>query len=568
LSLSSEEEVRSALSRPEEVCAREAEEILDVIKGLHQGALKALSISNPRQFPGNTRVDALAIWEKSPAGIKIYRKKAGEIDLFALDVDEGLFEKDIKEAFLGDTVAGWLLAPCKALAGRDYLWRQEVLFKRRKVEEALSGLALEYPHLSAELLIEPRYFLFENLCRMIRIYPPISSIYLGFVGEGCEKEIEAAMRGYSEAIRELAERGTLHFKNGYVVLDKGFLEETQRRRFRAVNFLSMVNKTLRPYLIRGFSEVSELLNFYSETEAQYNRSFMEDRLGKGVGDPKKFLHLPTTLGMTSLRDEAGIEDFIRRMEPLGKVSEVRLERCGGVLNEVYVLRFRRGEKEEKALVKKYQNLVGFKWFPLALWTLGTQDFSVLGRSRLEREYAINSLLQRQGYPVPNIHHVDLNRMLLIRDFIEGESLVGTVKNTLSKGETPDEADRLRRLGRLVARAHSLGVTIGDCKPENFIASPSGGIYLIDLEQGAHKGNQVWDLAELLYYSGHYASILTDIEHVSDLTKTIIRGYFEGGGYPRRVEEVGGIQYAKVFSIFTLPQVIYTISKTCREEAEA
>jgi tRNA A-37 threonylcarbamoyl transferase component Bud32 len=555
------------LRSPEEVCAGAAEaEILKVVRGLHsQGALKALSISSPRQFSGSARVDALAIWEKFPAGIKIYRRKAGRIDLSILAVDEGLFEKDVKGTFLGDIAASWLLAPCKALVGGDYLWRHEALFKRRKVEEALSGLALEYPHLSAEILIEPRYFLFENLCRAIRIYPPISSIYLDFVEEGHERKIELAMKGYSEAIRELAERGTLHFKDDYVVLDRGFSEETQRRRFRAVNFLSMVNRTLRPYLIRGFSEVSELLNLYSETEAQYERSFMEDRLGKGIGDPKRFLHLPITLGTTSLRDEAGIEDFIRRMEPLGKISEVRLERCGGVLNEVYLLCFRRGEKEEKALVKKYQNWVGFKWFPLALWTLGTQDFSVLGRSRLEREYAINSLLQRQGCPVPSIHHVDLNRLLLIREFIEGESLVGTVRNTLSKGEMPNEADRLRKLGGLVARVHDLGVTIGDCKPENFIASPSGEIYLIDLEQGAHKGNQVWDLAELLYYSGHYASVLTDLEHVSDLTRTIVKGYLEEGGDPKRIKDVRRIQYTKVFSIFTLPQVIYTISKTCQEE---
>ena len=560
--------MRNALREHEETPVKVDErELLEVVRGLHpQGALKALSISSPRQFSGNTRIDALAIWERHPAGIKIYRSKAGGIDLFVLAVDEGLFEKDVEEAFLGDIVAGWLLAPCRALVGRDYLWRYEVLFKRRKVEEALTGLALEYPHLSAELLIEPRYFLFENLSKTIRIYPPISSIYLDFKGEGREKEIESAMRGYSEAIRELAEGGTLHFKDGCLVFDGGFLEETQRRRFSAVNFLNMVNRTLRPYLIRGFSEVSELLNFYFETESQYNRDFMEDKLREEIEDPKKFLHLPTTLGTMSLRNEAGIEDFIKRMEPLGKISEARLERCGGVLNEVYLLSFRRDEREEKALVKKYQNWVGFKWFPLALWTLGTQNFSVLGRSRLEREYAINSLLQRQGYPVPNIHHVDLNRMLLIREFIEGGSLVDTVKNTLSKGESPDEADRLRRLGRLVARAHSLGVTIGDCKPENFIASPSGEIYLIDLEQGARNGKQVWDIAELLYYSGHYASLLTDLKHVSDLTRAFVKGYLQEGGDPRRVEEVGGIQYTKVFSIFTLPQVIYTISKTCREEA--
>jgi len=366
--------------------------------------------------------------------------------------------------------------------GSEYLSGYEELFKRRKVVEALTGLALEYPQLSSEILIDPRYFLFENLHRMTKIYPPISSIYLDFTGEEGEGNIESAMKGYMRIIRELAEEGSVHFKGEYVILNRGFVEEALKRRFRVIDFLRMVEKTLRTYLIQGSHEVGELLNFYLEMTAQYGRGFMEDRPGVEREDPKRFLHLPTTLGVTSLRDETGIEDLIRRVEPLGKIFRVELERYGGVLNEVYLLRFRKSGKEEKALVKKYQNWVGFKWFPLALWTLGTQDFAVLGRSRLEREYAINSLLYREGYPVPGIYNVDLNRRLLIREFIEGDNLVGTVKNILSKEGESDEFDMLRRVGGLIAGVHSLGVSVGDCKPENFIASPNGEIYLIDLEQ--------------------------------------------------------------------------------------
>jgi len=552
------------LSCSEEVPAKiDRGKTLDIVRGLHpQGALKALYISSPRRFPKGIRLDILAIWENYPIGIRVYRRKRGEMSLFVLAVDKGLFERDVEEAFLGDVIAAWLLAPYEELVGSGYLWKHEVLFKRRKVEEAMTRLALEYPHLSLELLIEPNYFLFEPLCKITQIYPPITSIYIDFEGESHENAVEASMVGYGEVFREIVQEGKLHFRDGYLLLDRDFIEEAKKHRFRAINFLKMVDKSLRPYLIRVFSKVAELLSFYPEVEVQ---SLIEGE-PRRIKDPKTFLHLSTTLGIVSLSEATGIEDFIKRMEPLGKVSDVKLEPCGGVLNDVYLLRFGRGDMEEKALVKKYQNWVGFKWFPLALWTLGTQNFSVLGRSRLEREYAISSLLQRQGCPVPSVYHVNLNRLILIREFVEGENLVDTVRDVLLKGESFEGAGRLRSLGGLVAQVHSLGVTIGDCKPENFIASSSEKIYIIDLEQGADKGNPVWDLAELLYYSGHYASISTNLEYVSDLAKMFTKGYLEGGGDPKKVAAIGGIQYTKVFSLFTLPQVIYTISKTCREEA--
>ena len=540
-------------------------EILEIVRGLHSpGILKALSTIDLRGSSGRARVDVLAVWKRFPPGVKTYERELRGADLFILAVDRRLFERDVREGFLGEVVAGRLLAPYRGLLGVDYLWRWEVLFKRRKVTEALTSLALEYPQLSSEILIEPRYFLFENLRRMTRIYPPISSIYQGFMGERSGEAVEAAMRGYREAMRELVEEGCIHLKDGYVTLDRGFVEKALRRRFRAISFLRMVERALRSYLIRGFQGVVELLDFSLEMAGQLGKELIGERDRVRMEDPKRFLHLPTTLGTISLTERTGIEDFIRRVKPLGEVSEFRMERSGGVLNEVYVLYFRRDGGEERALVKKYQNWIGFKWFPLALWTLGTQDFAVLGRSRLEREYTINSLLHRERYPVPSIYHVNLNRRLLIREFIEGESLVETVKEVLSRGVEDGSGWQLRRLGEIIAGVHGLGVSIGDSKPENFIASPGGEIYLIDLEQGAHKGNRAWDLAEFLYYSGHYASLLTDLDHVADLARAFIEGYLKGGGEVGVVEDVAGLQYTRVFSLFTLPQVIYTISKTCRE----
>lgn len=542
--------------------------LIEDVCALHTtGTLKALAVLDSRRRAEKAVTNLLAVWENYPDGVKACRIDEGNDGFFVLCVSKDFFEGDVKEAFLGQLVASWLLADYRGLLGGEYLHRNEVLFKKEKVVEAVTGLALEYGDLSTEIMIDPKYFVLESVRRMTRVYPPLSSIYEGFL-MGEAESTSTMLRGYQEAIGELVKEGTIHFGNGYLLMDESFAEKTGKQRFKAISFLKMIERTLGPYLLQRLKRAGTLLNLYLEMTRYYGMGPLEADRGIVTEDPRSFLHLPTTLGTVSLGTELGIEDILTYVQPLGDITSLELERCGGVLNDVYILRFRRGEKEEKALVKKFQNWVGLKWFPLALWTLGTQNFSVLGRTRLGREYSIGNKLRRNGVPVPANYHVDINRMVLIREFIEGQSHMSVVKSFLSQGRSEVEFEKLRRLGGLVARIHELGITVGDCKPENFIEDPSGTVHVIDLEQGAYKGNRAWDLAELLYYSGHYASIFTDSERISDLTEAIVSGYLENRGDINVVNEVGGIRYTKVFSLFTLPQFIHTISKTCREEGRS
>lgn len=112
----------------------------------------------------------------------------------------------------------------------------------------------------------------------------------------------------------------------------------------------------------------------------------------------------------------------------------------------------------------------------------------------------------------------------------------------------------------------MGATLGDCKPENFIVTPGGELFIVDLEQGARGGNETWDLAEFLYFLGHYAGPLDSLQGVADLARRFIEGYLSGGGSRRRVTEAARLKYTKVFTPVTLPQAIYTVARTCRREA--
>jgi tRNA A-37 threonylcarbamoyl transferase component Bud32 len=210
----------------------------------------------------------------------------------------------------------------------------------------------------------------------------------------------------------------------------------------------------------------------------------------------------------------------------------------------------------------------FKWFTLALWALGTQSFAVQGRSRLEREYAINKLLEVGGIRVPKILHVSLEKRLIFREYVEGEKMTEVIKRIFKakrKSDVAEELQRVEEVGKKIAQVHKLDVSLGDAKPENIIISDNEILFL-DLEQASKNGNQAWDIAEFLYYSGHYVSLAMDTKSVMWLTKAFVKGYLAAGGKRLNVEKAVSPLYTKVFSIFTLPHVILLISNMCKKLA--
>ncbi len=218
----------------------------------------------------------------------------------------------------------------------------------------------------------------------------------------------------------------------------------------------------------------------------------------------------------------------------------------------------------KTILKRYPTWVSLKWAPIALWTLGTQNFAVLGRTRLEKECTITNLLSRSGVLVPKILHVNFEGRLLLREYVEGDNLVTVIRAAIRRGD-PEALglDYIKRAGNAVASVHGSGLTLGDCKPGNFIVAPGGTPFIVDLEQGARGGNETWDLAEFLYFSGHQAGPLDPVKGIVEVAQSFIDGYLSGGGSRQRVTDAARLKYTKVFAPLVLPHVIHAIAKTCR-----
>ncbi len=497
-------------------------------------------------------------------GLKHHARSLKGFDLFMLVVDRRIFERDVTEGWLGEFAAEKITFPYEPLINKEYLHHQEVSVKRRIVRELLENLVSEFSELSQELLIKPKYFMYETIRRRAKLFPPITYSFLNMFREDLKgRNVEAIMSGYREAMRQLAEENWITHFDGYIKVSKKLIEAVRHQKIRIPPVLRSIQKKALLHILNIFPKITRLLQnrrSYHDSRRKVNA----EKLVFQLEDPEKYLLIPTPTGSVPLSDRTTLESFVERMKSNKGVWDVRVDKLGGALNTVYLLKINKNGEEKKVTMKKFEDWFGFKWFPLALWTMGTKTFAVRGRSRLEREYAINQFLRSQGFPVPEILHISHKERLIVKNFIEGENLVEIIKRIVSTKEKNSDLSFVREVGIKTAKAHQLGVSLGDCKPENIVITEEGEVYFLDLEQASRNGDQAWDIAEFLYYSGHYISPIAPADSAELIATEFIQGYLDSGGAGETVEKAGSPRYTKVFSIFTPPHVLLLVSKLCQK----
>jgi tRNA A-37 threonylcarbamoyl transferase component Bud32 len=499
-----------------------------------------------------------------------YVKIVGGRSIVVFAVDQWIFERDVERGFLGEALVGTLIFPHTALCGKDYLNVQEILLKKRLILELLENLVLSFPELSSQIHIRPEYFMYEVVMNRVRIFPPLAYGLSNFMnGVAPRKEVELVFHGYVEALKQLEKEKKIIFSEDYVMIPKKFVAESKNPKVRFTNISKNAPRTLFTSL---FAVFPQLLNFFSQsTEALLKlKKFTVKRevdLARRFVDPQKYVFVPTAKGLVSLADRVDIDAFAQKMLLNGEKAKIEFEAVGGVLNDVYLIKAYPKGVEKKVLVKRFKDWSGFKWFPLTLWSFGARSFAVLGRSRLERECAISEFLRCEGFNVPKILHVSHNERLVFMEYLEGENLSNAIKRiatTKSREKAEKDFAKIMRVGEIFAQVHSLNVVLGDTKPENIIFDPDDKIYLLDFEQASHDGDKAWDVAEFLYYSGHYLQPLYSNGKAESITRSFISGYLKGGGDLNAIKKAGATKYTRVFSVFTMPSILLAISNVCRK----
>jgi tRNA A-37 threonylcarbamoyl transferase component Bud32 len=498
-----------------------------------------------------------------------YVKVSDDRNIIVYAVDEWIFERDVDRGFLGEALASELILPYIPLFNKDYLHIEEVKLKKRLILEMLETIALDFPELSSEMQIKPEYFVYAALLNRARVFPPMIRSVLNFMRKEAKKEnLECSMKGYLEALNSLKKEGVICLSDSYMKISRDFTDGVRSQKTRFTNLFRTAQRTLFTSLLSIFPETLNLLSQNRQALFRLHKVAEENsKIVHHLEIPENYLYIPTAEGLVPLANRVDIETFARRLFSATEDEEVEIEGIGGVLNDVYLVKTQVKGKETKIVVKSFRDWSSFKWFPLTLWTVGTRTFAVSGRSRLERECATNQFLYSKGFAVPRLLHVSPSKRLVFMEYVEGENLSTTVKRILSsKAASANDKDLgiIGRLGEKFAETHALGIAIGDTKPENIVIGRNGEVYLLDLEQSSRNGDKVWDIAEFLYYSGHYVPPFASTRQAELMAKAFIKGYLKAGGNVETVKKVASPKYTKVFSVFTLPLVMLTISNTCRK----
>jgi tRNA A-37 threonylcarbamoyl transferase component Bud32 len=516
-----------------------------------------------------TDVNVLLVIEKFTPRLNTYFESADGVNFSILTVNRLDFERDVRRGWLGEFFSEKVTGPYEPLKNGEYLRLNEVKTKKRTIVELLENLILEFPESSHEFLIKKEYFMYEFMMRRARLFPSLTYSFLNMSKRNLRrKNMEAIMDGYLKALDELEKEKIVFRSDGYIKITRSHIAVVKRRKSRLPLFLKSIQRIAIPHLLSVYSKTVSSLIQDQRIFMANNRKVNADGLVSRLEDPKKYVLLPTPLGPVSLSDKSGIEDVARKIIPDGELSKMQVKNIGGVLNDVYFLTLTKNGEEQNFVVKRFRDWSDLKWLSLTLWSFGTTSFAVLGQSRLEKEYAINKLLQSKGFAVPKIFYISPQKRLIFEEFIEGEKLVETVKRIFSANKTAEDVALVKKVGRRIAEAHSLGVSLGDCKPENFIVSKEDEIVLLDLEQATRNGNQAWDIAEFLYYSGHYNPPMSSTNAAGIITRNFLEGYLEAGGKKETVKKAASARYTKVFSVFTPPHVLLAISSICQKMGKA
>jgi tRNA A-37 threonylcarbamoyl transferase component Bud32 len=519
---------------------------------------------------GKTPVEALLIIDEFKPRLMNYVKFFGDAAIIVYVVDKWVFERDVERGFLGEVFAVQLVFPYTPLVNAEYLKAEELKLKKRLILEILENLVLDFPELCCEVQIKPEYFMYEAIYSRARLYPPIRYTSSNFLAGKIEEEkVQAVIDGFLQALKILEEEKVVAYINGYIKISKDFADSVKNRKIRFTNILKTAQKTLFMSLFGTFPKVFSALS-QNKDLLQRLRSLNWETLksSSNVEGSKRYLFVPTANGLAPLASKTSVEEFARKILSANTDADVTVEELGGVFNDVYLVRACANGQEHRVVVKTFKDWSSFKWLPINIWAFGTRTFALLGRPRLERECAANQLLYKKGFSVPKLLAVNHDKRLVFMEYVEGENLekiIRKIVNAKNKGKVDEENLKiLQKVGETFAHVHALNLTLGDTKPENILVGKKGEIYLLDFEQASRGGDKAWDVAEFLYYAGHYMPPFGSSYPAELIVKAFIKGYLSAGGDIKAVKDAGKPKYTKVFSVFVFPPIILAISNICRK----
>jgi tRNA A-37 threonylcarbamoyl transferase component Bud32 len=508
--------------------------------------------------PGVSRAeDLLVLCEGYANGLRAHLRVFDGNEVRFLIVDRVLAESDLEKGTLGDYLTEQFLYPHKALVNGNYLDTVALKATTRVATEEARDLVLEFGEMCRGLVATPEFFGLSRMRKLARVFLPSLSSYLRLLEEPVRGPNLASLRQAFKAAIGATGDEVLVIDGDNVALNDAAVDRWLKDRMseQVVNVFRQSQRTFYSYLTAGRALYlnPELLarELVSPLTLALERELDQIR----PEDPKNFLFLRTSQGLVPVTERATLEEVINLLKLPAPVTITPL---AGVLNEVSLVT----AGKEQLVIKKFTDWHGFKWFTLNLVSLGSKLFAVSGRARMTNEYGMNRYLAKRGVKVPNIVYLNVKQRILVERYLNGVPLSEPAKQAVNQQNlTAAQTQLFESLGTALAGIHHVGVSVGDSKPENFVIK-EGDIYLVDLEQAGKRADYAWDIAELLFYTGHYCVRPVPPPAISELTEAFVRGYLRKGAV-EELRKAATVRNARPFSIWTPPPVILEISRVLR-----
>jgi tRNA A-37 threonylcarbamoyl transferase component Bud32 len=509
--------------------------------------------------PGATRGhDLLVLCEGYSSGLRAHLRVYDGEEFRFLIADRTLVESDVERGTLGDYLTEQFLYPYHPILNLEYLEKMADQAKSRVAEEEAKDLVIEFREMCRGLVAAPEFFGLSRMRKLARVSIPSMTAYLRLLENPVRERNLMALRSSFKSAIAATKSKVLKIEGEYVSLEDsavdGWLKD--RASEQVVNVLKQSQRAFYSYLTKGRAIYlsPDLLarELYSPLkltlDSELNRMEPED--------PKNYLFLRTSAGQVPLGEKSSLDEVIANLKLSGPITVTPL---AGVLNEVFLVT----AGKEQLVVKKFTDWHGFKWFTLNLVSLGSKLFAVSGKARMTNEYGMNRYLGKRGLKVPNIVYLNVKQRILVERYLPGPSFADLARGAVNQSKlTKTQSDLAESLGEMLADIHRIGVSVGDTKPENFVVK-DGQIFIVDLEQAGKRKEYAWDLAELLFYTGHYRISPTVTGGLKGIVEAIAVGYTRRGD-PSELRKAAGVRYAKVFSMWTPAPVFLEISRILRE----
>jgi tRNA A-37 threonylcarbamoyl transferase component Bud32/predicted nucleotidyltransferase len=497
--------------------------------------------------------DVLLVIQDYPDKVRYHYRDTQDAQLAVLAVDQKAFEADVERGALGDFVAGRLLSPYIPLRGMDYIRCIEVKVKKRFAEEELEDLVLGYGELARGLIVRPEYLVLARMQKRAKVYSPLKYSYVKMLRPDLrDMNLAQILDGYHEALKELQQVKVVRYEGQSIRLEDEYVDRVLSYKMlnRVVNLADFSRRTFNAYITHGRAGRVTLEVVARELASKLKRELQVTFSRQEIEDAEDYLFLKTNTGLQSLNKTDAI---VEKLQRLRGTNDVVARTLMSALNEVYLAEI----DGEKFVAKKFTDFHNLKWFIINIAAYGTKIFSLQGKSRLANEYLTNRFLAENGVAVAEVISVSIPERMLIERFIEGKSVLDFISETMNMDLLGDEQRRWAfEVGRTIAQVHSLNIVIGDCKPENLILGTDGKIYIVDLEQGERCGDAACDVAEFLYFSGHFGTRFSG--GFSQFVDTFIRGYLTLGDV-QTLRKAANVRYSKIFIAWSPVPVLQEIS---------